>query len=341
MGPLTDPAAIRTLIAELARAEGFVRTGIARAGRPPRFAVFEEWLSKGRHGMMDYLRKSAELRGDPERLFPGVRSIVVLAHPYSSRSPAASDGSRTARYALSEDYHRSLRRKCEAIVAGVAGRTGEPFPARVCVDSAPLAERSWAAAAGIGWIGKNAMVMNENDGSYFLLCEILTRFELPEDAPLAERCGSCVRCLQACPTQAFVRPGQLDARRCLSYWTIEQRGTIPPEIAANLGGWLFGCDACQEACPYNAGAGSPPFDRVPPTAEDLLRLGAAEWKRRFADTPLSRAGAAGLRRNAAASAPASGRRDLLPRLEQLSRSPHPVVAAQARQAVRELDPGRP
>lgn len=333
---MTDPAEFRKAIEELARAEGFTRSGVARAARAPHYDLFQEWLGKGRHARMEYLRKSAELREDPARLLPGARSVIVLAYPYSSRDPLAPDGSRTARYALSEDYHRTLRRKCESILARLQERLAVRFRSRVCVDSAPLNERDWAAAAGIGWIGKNGMVLNESDGSYFLLCEILTDMDLPEDEPVAERCGSCVRCLSACPTGAFLAPGLLDAGLCLSYWTIEQRGVIPRELAARAQGRVFGCDICQEVCPYNAATLATPFERRPPTLEELLSLGSADWKRWYADTPLSRAGAAGLRRNAAALAGSAGRRDLLPRLAELARSPNPVVAAQARQAVAAL-----
>ncbi len=336
---MTDPAEIRKAIEELARAEGFARVGVARAGRAPHFPLFEEWLAQGRHARMEYLRKSASLRADPSWLLPGARTVIALAYPHSSRDPLAPDGSRTARYALAEDYHRTLRRKCESILARLRERPALSFRSRVCVDSAPLNERDWAAAAGIGWIGKNGMLLNEADGSYILLCEIVTDLELAPDAPLAERCGSCVRCLSACPTGAFVAPGVLDSGLCLSYWSIEQRGVIPPQIAARAQGRVFGCDICQEVCPYNAAVPSPELERRPPTLVELLGMGSAEWKRRFADTPLSRAGAAGLRRNAAALAGASGRRDLLPRLRELARSPNAVVAAQARHSAAALAAG--
>lgn len=336
MGALIDPAAIRKLIQEVARAEGFARTRVARAARAPHFAVFRNWLSEGRHGRLDYLERSSALREDPSHLLPGVRSVVVLAYPHSSRDPVASDGTRTARYALSEDYHRTLRRKCAAILAAVRRETGDPVRARICVDSAPLNERDWAAAAGIGWIGKNGMVLNENEGSYLLLCEILLDLELTEDSPVEDRCGSCVRCLKACPTDAFVSPGLLDSRRCLSYWTIEQRGVIPDEIVSRLNGRLFGCDICQEVCPYNRPVPTAELDRRPPTAREMLETGSGEWKRRFASTPLARAGAAGMRRNAAALAAFSRRADLAPRLEELRRSSHPVVAAQARAALERI-----
>ena len=328
----------RTLFSRAARAEGFRRIGVAAAGPAPRTAEFERWLDAGFHASMRYLERSRELRGDARSLLPGARSVVVLAHAYPAGDPSAADGTRTARYALAEDYHRTLRRKCERVVDAVRA-SGVSFAARVCVDSAPLAERAFAAAAGIGWIGKNGMLMNAEDGSWLLLCEIVTDLELPIDAPEAERCGSCTRCLDACPTGAFPRPGVVDANRCLSYWTIEQRGVIPEEIARKTGGWVFGCDVCQEVCPYNAAVDTGAFERRPPALAELLATRAAEWKRRFGDTPLARAGAAGMRRNAAAAAEGLARRALLPALAPLAGGKHPVVAEQAARAIRALGTG--
>ena len=326
----------RDLFAGAARAEGFRRIGIAAAGPAPSAAAFSAWLDAGFHASMRYLERSRGLRADARSLLPDARSVVVLAAPAPSGDPAAADGTRTARYALAPDYHRTLRRRCQRVVAAVRAE-GVAFEARICVDSAPLAERAFAAVSGIGWIGKNAMLMNAEDGSALLLCAIVTDLALPPDAPQAERCGACTRCLDACPTSAFPRPGVVDANRCLSYWTIEQRGVIPDEIARELGGRVFGCDVCQEVCPYNAAIDTGTFERVPPSLADLLGTGAAAWKRRFGDTPVARAGAAGMRRNAAAAAAAGGRRDLLPVLASLARGSHPVVAEQASRAVRALE----
>jgi epoxyqueuosine reductase len=326
---------IRDILESLAKARGFSRIGVAAAAPAPHRAEFREWISEGRHGSMAYLEKTRELRSDPRTLLPEARSVVVLAMPYPAAEPSASDGTRTARYALAEDYHRTLRAKCESLVEAWKAETGTAMSHRVCVDSAPLAERDFAAAAGIGWIGKNGMVLND-EGSYFLLCEILTDADLPADAPVDERCGSCTRILDACPTSAFLRPGVLDATLCLSYWTIEQRSEIPEEIVARLGGWVFGCDVCQEACPYNQAIDTAPLERRPPELSDLLGMGSSEWKRSLRDTPLSRAGPAGLRRNAAAVAESLSRKDLLPVLQRLAASRHPIASAQAAAAVRRL-----
>ncbi|HET9795462.1 MAG TPA: tRNA epoxyqueuosine(34) reductase QueG [Thermoanaerobaculia bacterium] len=326
----------RSLFFRAARAEGFRRIGVAAAGPAPRASDFEAWLDAGMHGSMTYLERSRRLRADARALLPEARSVVVLADAYQAGDPAAPDGTRTARYALAEDYHRTLRARCERVVAAVRG-AGVALSARICVDSAPLAERAFAAAAGIGWIGKNGMLMNAEDGSWLLLCAIVTDLALPADSPAAERCGSCTRCLDACPTGAFPRPGVVDANRCLSYWTIEQRGAIPESIARQMDGWVFGCDVCQEVCPYNAAIETGTLERRPPSLAELLETGAAEWKRRFGDTPVARAGAAGMRRNAAAVAEARGDPALLPVIAPLAAGKHPIVAAQAARAVRALD----
>jgi epoxyqueuosine reductase len=334
---LATPYEIRELFQERARKEGFAGCGIAPASRPDRFEIFEDWIGSGMSGDMAYLAESAGVRGDAARLLEGARSVVVLAHPHRETDWRADDGSRIARYAAGDDYHRVLREKCRRIVRSVRESPGVPsFADRICVDSAPLLERAFAARAGLGWIGKNGMLMNAESGSRLLLCEILLDLELPEDSPVAEQCASCARCLESCPTEAFERPGVLDARRCLSYWTIEQRGVIPPEIVDRMGGHVFGCDICQDVCPYN-GAGAPgPTAVPPPSLEDWLTMGSAEWKRRFQGTAIARAGAAGMRRNAAAAAQATGRTNLLPVLERIGASSHPVAAPQARRAAAAL-----
>ena len=327
------------ILETLAKARGFSRIGVAPAAAAPHDADFGRWLAEGRHGAMKYLERSRDLRRDPRNLLPGARSVIVLAHPYGSGDPRSRDGVRTARYALAQDYHRTLRAKCESLVAEWKETTGAFLNHRVCVDSAPLAERDFAVAAGIGWVGKNAMVLNE-EGSYFLLCEILVDAELPPSAPVFDQCGSCTRCLDACPTDAFVQPGMLDATRCVSYWTIEQRNAIPDHIVSRMGGWIFGCDICQEVCPYNAAIETESFPRQPPGLEETLDMKSSAWRRRYRDTPLSRAGLSGMRRNAAAAADSLSRRELLPRLRELAASAHAVVAAQSAAAVARLSAAR-
>jgi epoxyqueuosine reductase len=291
-----------------AEREGFTRFGIARAGPAPRFERFEEWLASGRQAGMRYLTETAGARRSPGAILPGARSVVCLAAPHRTAPYVAADGARFGRYAAGPDYHGTLRRRALRVVSRSRPRLPAGARFRVCVDSTPLAERSFAAAAGLGWIGKNGCLIDSRQGSYLLLAEIVTDLDLPADAPVAELCGSCTRCLDACPTSAFVEPGLLDAGRCLAYWTIEHRGAIPGEWKTKVGDWVFGCDVCQEVCPWNppppAAAGD--LESPPPGRLEILSMGKGAWRRRFGATAVNRAGRRGLQRNAAASAGARG-----------------------------------
>jgi epoxyqueuosine reductase len=295
--------------------EGFVRFGVAAAGEPPGHARFREWIAAGRHAGMRYLATTVAVRGRPEGLLPGARSIVCLAARHSPRPLVAEDGSRIARYAAGPDYHGTLRERADRAARRAASRLGVVFRYRVCVDSTPLAERSLAAAAGLGWIGKNGCLIDSEHGSFLLLAEILTDLDLPADEPIAELCGSCSRCLEACPTDAFLEPGLLDSARCLSYWTIEHRGPLPDEVKEHLGDRVFGCDACQDVCPWNAPLASAD-PQPPPARAEWIEMGPGRWRRRFGATALNRAGRRGLARNAAASAGACADRRLLPVLQR-------------------------
>ena len=311
---------------EAAEREGFSRVGIARADPPPRFDRFRGWIGAGRHAGMTYLERTVDVRASPGNLLPGARSIVCLATLHRSAPLAAADGSLVARYAAGPDYHGSLRESAIRVAQTASRRLAESFRWRVCVDSTPLAERSFAAAAGLGWIGKNGCLIDRELGSWLLLAEIVTDLDLPPDDPVAELCGSCVRCLESCPTDAFLGPGLLDAARCLAYWTIESRGPVPHDIKAALGHRVFGCDVCQEVCPWNDASARHCRDPEPlpggeggstalPTRAEWLAMGKGEWRRRFGATALNRAGRRGVQRNAAASAGATGDAALLPSLQ--------------------------
>jgi epoxyqueuosine reductase len=313
---------------EEASREGFTRCGVARAeGPPPRFERFESWIDEGRHAGMRYLAETRAVRADPEALLPGARSIICLAAPHPGQAWVAADGSRFARYARGADYHGTLRQRALRVAARAREILGDDFGYRVCVDSTPLSERSFAAAAGLGWIGKNGCLIDAEQGSYLLLAEIVTDLDLPVDSPVAERCGSCVRCLEACPTGAFIEPGLLDAARCLAYWTIEHRGVIPDPWKQALGDRVFGCDACQEACPWNApltvdiGADTPAPGRA-----EILEMSKGGWRRRFGKTAVNRAKRRGLQRNAAASAGAKRDRACLPVLQSAAQVQEPGLA---------------
>jgi epoxyqueuosine reductase len=332
--------AAQVLREEAARA-GFTRVGIARASQTPRFDVFERWIDAGHHAGMRYLEDTRALRQSPEALLPGARSVVCLAAPYSAEPYVGPDGSRLARYARGPDYHGSLRELALEVVVRSRERLPGAWETRVCVDSTPIAERAFAAAAGLGWIGKNGCLIDAEQGSYLLLAEILTDLDLPPDAPAAEQCGSCTRCLDACPTGAFVSPGTLDAGRCIAYWTIEHYGAVPDVWKAAVGEHVFGCDVCQEVCPWNApvmllAAAAP----AAPARAEILGMGKGAWRRRFGKTAVNRAARRGLQRNAALSAGASADAACLPALRNAAALQEPGLSDAARWALARLE-GRP
>jgi len=330
--------ALRVLREESARA-GFAGFGVARAAVPPRFERYRDWIAAGRHAGMRYLEETLRARQAPDQLLPGARSIVCLSFPHPSSPRVAADGSRFARYAAGADYHGTLRARALAAAEASRRRLPGDWAYRVCVDSTPLSERAFAAAAGLGWIGKNGCLLDERHGSYQLLAEIVTDLDLPVDEPVAEQCGACTRCLDACPTQAFVEPGVLDAGRCLAYWTIEHRGEIPDAWKRALGEHVFGCDLCQEVCPWNAplsaladGAAA----AAPPTRAEILAMGKGAWRRRFGTSAVNRAARRGLQRNAAASAGACGDAACRGALEAAARIAEPGLSDAARWALSRL-----
>jgi epoxyqueuosine reductase len=286
-----------TDVKALARACGFDLCGIARATPGAEEARLREWLARGYHGDMKYM----ERRRDVAALLPGCRSVLALAvNYYVAHEPPP--GPRVSRYAWGEDYHRVLGRMLDAYVARLrAALPGEGF--RACCDTAPVLEKAWAERAGIGWIGKNGCLITQGYGSWVFLAVVLTTAELPPDPPHPDRCGTCARCLSSCPTDAFVAPGVIDARRCIPYLTIEQWKPIRAGIAP----WAFGCDACQEVCPWNRKArecGRREFAPRPgqdaPDLRSWVLMKGPEFRARYGDTALARPGRRGLARNALA-----------------------------------------
>ena len=245
-------------VCDLARELGFVRAAIVPIEAPRRHALYTSWLAAGHAGEMAYLA-----RADLRALLATAKSLVVVALAYDRADPIPVDAllrGRIARYARGEDYHLVMRDKLVLLADRIAKELGRPVASRPCVDSAPVLEREWAERAGIGFVAKNTMLIAPGAGSYIVLGELLLDVELPATAPAEpakSRCGQCRSCLDACPTGAFVDAYVLDARRCISYLTIEHHGVIPRELRASIGSWVFGCDVCQEVCPYNAGAGEP------------------------------------------------------------------------------------
>ncbi|MGB8331641.1 MAG: tRNA epoxyqueuosine(34) reductase QueG, partial [Polyangiales bacterium] len=292
-----------------AETEGFARSGVAEAGALPEEAKhLDAWLAAGYHGQMAWMARTASVRKDPRdpNMLPGARSVIVMAAPYARRNgypgPAPA---RIAKYAVGRDYHTVLTKKSRR-VARVLQEAG--YLARVAVDSKPLFERAWAERAGIGFVGKNCCLIIPGIGSHAFLASVVTTAPLRPDKPMRRRCGSCTLCLDACPTEAFAGPRRLDARKCISYLTIEHRGAIPVEQRRSLGPWMFGCDVCQDVCPYNqaSGAGTDVLDAFEPgqrwtevETSGFLQMSEEAFGRWAEGSPLKRARHEGLARNAA------------------------------------------
>jgi epoxyqueuosine reductase len=298
-------------IKKLARDARFDRCGIARAEAIGRGDYLRAWLKAGRAGSMAYMHRHIDKRIDPRRLLDGARSVIVVAllyHP-PQPDPAPQGGGpkgRVARYAWGDDYHKILKKKLHTLTDRLRADFPGPFDAQACVDTAPLLEREWAAAAGIGWIGKNTTVLSRELGSYVFLGALVTTLDLPPDQPVEDHCGTCARCLEACPTSALVAPYQMDASRCVSYLTIEHRGEIPAKFHEPIGQWVFGCDVCQEVCPFNREApytGEPRFTPRPlgPRLDlnEMLNWTDEDFRDRLQGSAMKRATPATLKRNAA------------------------------------------
>ena len=294
--------ALTRTVKERALELGFDRVAVGDAAPPLHREAFARWLDAGYAGGMEYLGRGRAERLDPGRLLPGWRSVIAVALNYAPRDddPAWRG---VARYARGRDYHEVIRPRLEALKDVLRSAGGPEVRSRASVDTSAVLERELAAAAGLGWIGKNSNLIAPGLGSYFFIGIVLTTAQLAPDSAPADRCGTCTACLDACPTGAFVGPYTLDARRCISYLTIEHRGEIEPSLHGAIGGWLFGCDVCQEVCPWNRHA--PPardgalLSGVPPDPpETLVDLTEDEFRERFRGSALKRARREGLARNA-------------------------------------------
>ena len=322
---------------------GFDLVGITTLGEAETSPAFEAWLANGFAGEMDYLARGAEKRRDTRRPFPGTVSAIVVALDYGGREPSGP----VARYARGDDYHDVMTARLRELHAWIDARVGAPVLGKAYVDTGPLLERDLARRAGLGWFGKNTNLLNPRMGSFFFLGALLVDLELPVDAPFDEdRCGTCTRCIEACPTDAILAPRVLDARRCISYLTIEQKGEIPVELREKIDGLVYGCDICQDVCPWNVRfarelpEGSPFAARAFLAQKDarqlsreLLAMTRAEFSRAFSGSPMKRAKARGLKRNAAVVLGNVGTTEDIPMLEQALGDDEPLVREHAASAL--------
>jgi epoxyqueuosine reductase len=339
---LTDNEVVRTTalqsssIKARALAEGFDLCGIARADRYPKLSRLADWIDRGFAGDMYYLADSLDERLDPRRVLPTVRSVVSLGSVYNvpatrPSTDVAPGDAVIARYAWGDDYHEVLRHRMRRLLQWMADEAGSGFEAFSCVDNGPVQERVFAEQAGLGWIGKNSCLINPKLGSWIFLSEILTNAELEPDEPGVDQCGTCTRCLDACPTGAILGHGELDATRCLSYLTIETRGAVEESLRHDIGAHVFGCDICQDVCPWNrraAESADPAWQPRPgldsPRLIDLCRFSDEAWRGLMRGSAMRRAGLRRIRRSlayAVAHLSGSNRHDALAAL-----STHPSAS---------------
>lgn len=343
---------------QAAQQAGFELAGIAPVRDFAELEYFPKWIAAGRAGEMQYMADRDD-RGNLKRsklqtVAPWAQSVIVCAMNYNTAQPYSTEmrefeSGWISRYAWSrKDYHEALKRQLHVVEAklhrGLAAQDGgAPIQTRCYVDTGPLVERVYAKYAGIGWIGKNTCILNQKMGSWLFLGVILTSIELAPDLPAPDRCGTCARCIDACPTKALIAPYELDSNRCISYLTIEKRGVIPEELRGGTGRHVFGCDICQDVCPWNRKA---PVTDVPefqpreglvnPALDWLAQITEEEFRQKFRGSPIRRAKRAGIRRNAVIAMGNSGNRKFLPVLEKLASGEDTVLAEHARWAANKL-----
>jgi epoxyqueuosine reductase len=320
---------------------GFDSCRIARATAPRHTGEFRAWLGDGAAGEMQWMERGAEKRCDPRQVLPEARSIVVVALNYwQGEQPSASGRGRIARYAWGDDYHDLMLEKLERLAGFLMELGGTQ---KYYVDTGPVLERDHAAEAGVGWHGKSTMLLDAKLGTWFFLGEILTTLDLPADSPQAERCGSCTRCITACPTGAITAPHRLDARRCISYLTIELKGSIPLELRPLIGDRIYGCDDCLEACPWNRFASvsrEAAFFARPAVGmkmRDYLALDEAKFRETFRGSPIKRIKRRGFLRNVCVALGNVGDERDLPALRRAAADPEPLIAEHAAWAIARIE----
>ena len=342
-----SPADIKADLVRRAREIGFDDCRIAPADRPRHAAEFRAWLETGSAAEMDWIGRGAEKRCDPQKVLQGVRSVVVLALNYwqgdegmRSRTAATTSG-RIARYAWGEDYHDVMEKKLRALDRFLATTGGRQ---KFYIDTGPVLERDFASEAGIGWHGKSTMLLNRQLGTWFFLAEILTTLELPPDPPQVARCGSCTRCIDACPTGAITAPHELDARRCISYLTIELKGSIPLQFRPLIGDRIYGCDECLDTCPWNRfaqvareGAFAARPAVVQMRLQDFLALDNEQFREMFRGSPIKRIKRRGFLRNVCVALGNVGTKKDLPALLAATRDDEPLIVEHALWAIEQIE----
>ena len=346
-----SPRISQQIVKDLARECGFELAGVASALPPDDYRHFEEWRKAGFAAEMSYLTDHrGDLRSDPRHLLPSVQTVVCVGRLYNTEKPYSVNANHggsgwVARYAWGDDYHDVLRSGLQRLVERIASMLDDPFDSRICVDTAPLLERSFARLAGLGWIGKNTCLINQQHGSWFVLGELLLSLSLVPDTPPPDRCGTCRRCIDACPTNALVPDEQgrfqLDSRQCISYLTIEKQGDLPDQLEPQMGAHIFGCDICQDVCPWNRK--SPATEDLSfaphhfsPSLAELANLSEADFRHMFRTSPIWRSKYPGFLRNVAIAMGNSGQANLLEPLRRLSLHSDALVSKTAGRAYREL-----
>jgi epoxyqueuosine reductase len=356
---------VTAIVKRAAQDAGFELSGIAPAGDSPELRHFPDWIAAGHAGEMKYL-EARDDRGDLKRsslasVAPWARSVIVCATNYNTDQPYStqvhnSDRGWISRYAWSrEDYHDAVLRRLKRVEAALRDSVAanSALTTRSYVDTGPIVERVYAKYAGVGWIGKNTCIINQKQGSWFFLGVILTSLELEPDLPAPDRCGTCTRCIDACPTDALLEPYKLDSNKCIAYLTIEKRGSIPENMREGIGHHVFGCDICQDVCPWNRKApasSASEFQARPglvnPALDWLAQMSEEEFRTTFRGSPIRRTKRSGIRRNAAIAMGNSGNQAFLPLLSRMTTDQDEVVAESATWAKRRLtgesgDDGRP
>jgi epoxyqueuosine reductase len=347
---------LKQSIKDKARQLGFFLAGVTIPDPPPHYSTFENWLAQGHHGTMGYLatERSRARRADPREILPECKSILVLAMPYSAPLPRGErlgvrEKGKIASYAQGADYHDILPARMKELVHFIEEQVEGPVKNRYYTDTGPILERDLAQRAGLGWIGKNSMLINPKSGSYFFISEILLDLDLEPDAPfVTDHCGTCTRCIEACPTDCILPDRTLDATRCISYLTIELKEDIPDDLRDKMENWIFGCDICQMVCPWNrfAPEGDPAFNaspssplRTPQTLIEELALTPQTFNQRFKGTPIKRAKRRGYLRNVAVALGNSGDMHHLPVLQDALNDEEPMVREHAAWAIEKINKG--